>query len=60
MDNFQKAAILFSELKKEVKINNKEDRVYLEVLKIALDKIDQKEKIISEEIRKLWQKSLNW
>ncbi|CAD5903019.1 hypothetical protein [Carnobacterium maltaromaticum] len=51
MDNFQKAAILFSELKKEVKINNKEDRVYLEVLKIALDKIDQKEKLISEEIR---------
>ncbi|CAD5903205.1 hypothetical protein R6Z02_14525 [Carnobacterium maltaromaticum] len=51
MDNFQKAAILFSELKKEVKINNKEDRVYLEVLKLALDKIDQKEKLISEEIR---------
>lgn len=51
MDNFQKPAILFSELKKEVKINNKEDRVYLEVLKIALDKIDQKEKLISEEIR---------
>lgn len=51
MDNFQKAAILFSELKKEVKINNKEDRVYLEVLKIALDKIDQKEKLNSEEIR---------
>ncbi|CAD5903070.1 hypothetical protein [Carnobacterium maltaromaticum] len=51
MDNFQKAAILFSELKKEVKINNKEDRVYLEVLKLALDKIDQKEKLIFEEIR---------
>ncbi|WP_317945470.1 hypothetical protein [Carnobacterium maltaromaticum] len=51
MDNFQKAAILFSELKKEVEINNKEDRVYLEVLKLALDKIDQKEKLISEEIR---------
>ncbi len=51
LDNFQKAAILFSELKKEVKINNKEDRVYLEVLKLALDKIDQKEKLISEEIR---------
>lgn len=49
MDNFQKAAILFSELKKEVKIINKEDRVYLEVLKIALDKIDQKKIIISEE-----------
>lgn len=44
MDNFQKAAILFSELKKEVKINNKEDRIYLEILKIALDKIDAKEK----------------
>ncbi|WP_157456878.1 hypothetical protein [Carnobacterium maltaromaticum] len=51
MDNFQKAAILFSELKKEVKINNKEDRIYLEILKIALDKIDLKEKNNSGEIR---------
>lgn len=43
MDNFQKAAILFSELKKEVKIKNEEDRLYLDILKVALDKIDEKE-----------------
>lgn len=43
MDNFEKAAILFSELKKAVKINNDEDRIYLEILKITLDKIDLKE-----------------
>ncbi|WP_167564628.1 hypothetical protein [Carnobacterium divergens] len=46
MDNFQKAALLFSELKKEVKIENKDDRLYLEILKLTLDKIDAKEKII--------------
>ena len=39
MDNFQKAAILFSELKREVKINNKEDRIYLEILKIAIKSV---------------------
>ena len=48
MDNFQKAALLFSELKKEVKIENKDDRLYLEILKVTLDKIDTKEKNIIE------------
>ncbi len=48
MDNFEKAAILFSELKKAVKINNDEDRIYLEILKIALDKIDLKENTPTE------------
>ena len=44
MDNFQKAAILFSELKREMKLLNKDDRQYLDILKITLDKIDAKEK----------------
>ncbi|WP_157456777.1 hypothetical protein [Carnobacterium maltaromaticum] len=48
MDNFQKAALLFSELKRELKLANKEDRQYLDILKIALDKIDAKEKLIAE------------
>jgi len=48
MDNFEKAAILFSELKKSVKISNNEDRIYLEILKIALDKIDLKENPLTE------------
>lgn len=48
MDNFQKAAILFSELKKEMKLENKDDRQYLDILKITLDKIDSKEKLLAE------------
>lgn len=48
MDNFIKAAILFSELKKTVKINNDEDRIYLDILKLSLDKIDLKEKLHTE------------
>lgn len=48
MDNFIKAAILFSELKKTVKINNDEDRIYLDILKLSLDKIDLKEKLLTE------------
>lgn len=45
MDNFQKAALLFSELKKEVTIKNEDDRLYLGILKEGLDKIEAKEKI---------------
>lgn len=48
MNNFIKAAILFSELKKTVKINNDEDRIYLDILKLSLDKIDLKEKLLTE------------
>lgn len=48
MDNFEKAAILFTELKKAVKLTNDEDRIYLEILKITLDKIDVEEKLVSE------------
>lgn len=44
MDNFQKAVLLFFELKKDVKIENKDDRLYLESLKLTLYKIDEKEK----------------
>lgn len=52
MENFQKAAIIFSELKKKVKISNKDDRIYLEILKITLDKMDVKEIQLNEKDEK--------
>ena len=49
MDNFQKAAVLFSELKRELEIRNEDDRQYLDVLKVGLDKLDAKECVYLKE-----------
>lgn len=52
MDNFQKAAVLFSELKRELEIRNEDDRQYLDVLKVGLDKLDAKECMYLKESQK--------